>query len=96
MACGVPVVATKVGGIPEVVSHLNTGIIVPPRDAVELIKNIETLLSNKKMREQLGKAVRERASVYFGLEEMVLKTLSLYQKQVTIAKIQGNVFKGYN
>jgi len=83
MACGVPVIASEVGGIPEVVSHLNTGILVPPGESIELVKNIETLLSNKEMKEQLGKAARERASVYFGLEGMVSKTLSLYQEKIT-------------
>jgi glycosyltransferase involved in cell wall biosynthesis len=82
MACGVPVIAARMGGIPEVVSHLNTGILVPPGDPAELIKNIETLLSNKKMRDKFGKAGRERVEKHFGLEEMVSKTISLYYKEL--------------
>lgn len=82
MACGVPVIASRVGAIPEVVSHLITGILIPPGDIIGLENGIEELISNKGMREQFGRAGRARASKYFGLEEMVSKTVKLYQREL--------------
>ena len=58
MACGVPVVSTRVGGIPEVVTA-GTGLLVPPRDGHSLAEAIESLLTDRVLREKTGVLARE-------------------------------------
>ncbi|HKN19308.1 MAG TPA: glycosyltransferase family 4 protein [Dissulfurispiraceae bacterium] len=58
MACGVPVVSTKVGGIPEVVAE-GTGILVPPKDGHSLAEAIESLLTDRALLEKTGALARD-------------------------------------
>ena len=67
MAAGRPVVASRVGGIPEVVADGHTGILVPPRDATALAQGIETFLNEAGMRDTFGRAGRKRAAEVFGI-----------------------------
>lgn len=66
MASGVPVVATDVGGIPEIVRESESGVLVPPGNELELRKAIQELLLDDELRKRLGangrKAVEERYS----------------------------------
>ncbi len=80
MACGKPIVATSAGGIPEVVVHDDTGIIVPPRDAGAMAKAITRLLKDEALRRRMGEAGRTRARVHFSAERMVQETLRVYQR----------------
>jgi glycosyltransferase involved in cell wall biosynthesis len=61
MACGVPVVASKVGGVPEVVIHDYNGLLVDPGDSKELANSIIRLLSSQELRERLSKGALETA-----------------------------------
>jgi L-malate glycosyltransferase len=80
MACGKPVVATRAGGIPEVVEDGLTGLLVPTRDPEEMAAAIVRLLNDAALRRRMGEAallsVRER----FSVERMVLDTLRVYQR----------------
>jgi glycosyltransferase involved in cell wall biosynthesis len=80
MACAKPVVATKAGGIPEVVEDGLTGLLVPTRDPEAMAAAIIRLLNDPGLRRQMGEAailsVRER----FSVERMVLDTLRVYQR----------------
>ncbi|GBE00848.1 GDP-mannose-dependent alpha-(1-6)-phosphatidylinositol monomannoside mannosyltransferase [bacterium BMS3Bbin06] len=58
MACGVPVISTRTGGIPEVVGK-GAGVLVPPADEVALTETTEKLLRDKGLRESLGRRGRE-------------------------------------
>jgi len=69
MACGVPVVSTKVGGIPEVVAE-GTGLLTPPRDARSTAKAIEVLLSDKALRVKTGAMARDRAVSCFSWDNV--------------------------
>lgn len=71
MARGVPVVASAVGGLPEVVEDGETGILVQAGDEVELANALHSLLDNGKERERMGRNGRERARKKFSWEEMV-------------------------
>jgi len=71
MMASKPVVATKVGGVPELVIHNNTGILVPPKNPNALARAIVRLITNKKLREKMGKEGRKRAEKYFTTERMV-------------------------
>lgn len=77
-AAGVPIVATDVGGNPEIVDHGKTGLLVPPRDAQALARSIALLLTDRKTAHRFGAAGRERAERDFSIERMVRETESLY------------------
>jgi 2-deoxystreptamine N-acetyl-D-glucosaminyltransferase/2-deoxystreptamine glucosyltransferase len=64
MASGVPVVASNVGGIPQVVTDRATGLLVPPGDVAALAKAIDELVRDEDLRARLGRAARERAGRY--------------------------------
>jgi len=78
MAAGLPIVATTVGGNPELVDDGRTGILVPPRDAGALAGAISLLLSDADMARRFGAAGRERALKEFSLERMVRTTENFY------------------
>ena len=79
MACARPVVATSVGGIPEVVVDGETGFLVPPRDPQALAAAIGRLVSDRGLREKMGAAGRARVEAAFSAEHMVRNTLLVYQ-----------------
>ena len=80
MALSKPTVASDTGGIPEVVSHGETGFLVPPRDAHELAAAIARLLKDPQRRQQMGLAGLERVKRIFSADQMVEKTLGVYRK----------------
>lgn len=67
MATGRPVVASRVGGIPEVVKEGTTGVLVPPRNAQALAHGVRTLLENRALGDEMGIEGRRRAASVFGL-----------------------------
>ncbi len=79
MALSKPTVATDTGGMPEVVAHGETGLLVPPRDARELGAAISKLLKDPARRDRMGRAGLERVRRLFSAEEMVEKTLGVYR-----------------
>ncbi len=64
-ACGVPAVATRVGGIPELIDHEVTGLLTPPGNASALADSLERLLVNRRLARQMGNAARRRAEEKF-------------------------------
>ena len=82
MALGQAIVATRAGGIPEVVAHDQTGVLVPPRDADALAAAVVRLLGDADRRAQLGLAGRERVRASFSVERMVQATLDAYDRLV--------------
>ena len=73
------VVATTVGGIPELINHDETGVLVESKNIIEIYKSINELIENKKKREQLGHNLSERIKKEFSLKQMIEKTVSLYE-----------------
>ena len=80
MAAGKPIVATRAGGIPEVVAEEETGLLVPPRDHEALADAIVRLLKDADLRRRMGNAARTRARTFFSAERMVQNTLAVYQR----------------
>jgi len=72
------VVATRVGGIPEVVEDGVTGLIVEPRDAATLASRIMQLLTDDDLRTRLGAASRRSVEAHHGIDHMVARLLELY------------------
>lgn len=84
-ACGVPVVATAVGGIPELVEHGVTGLLAPPGDARALAAAIEMLLADRNYRRELGGAARQRAVQRYSVTRQVDSLLALWEKVLSEA-----------
>jgi glycosyltransferase involved in cell wall biosynthesis len=83
MAAGCPVVATRVGGNPELVRDGETGLLVAPQDANELAHAIAFLLDHPQTARQFGEAARQRIAREFSLNEMLRKTEELYLRLVS-------------
>lgn len=80
MACEVPVVATKVGGIPEVVEDGVSGCLVPSKDPAALAEVIINLLKDREKAKAMGQAGRRRVEELFSIQRNVKKTEQLYEK----------------
>lgn len=78
MACGRPVVASAVGGIPEQVEDGETGFLVRPGDAAGLAHRLEFLLNDERLRVRFGDAGMKRARRYFDFEHQVDAYLDWY------------------
>jgi len=82
MACETPVVASAVGGIPEVVVDGETGFLVRPGDPEALAKAINTLLANPELARSFGKAGRRRVEAQFSWDSIARQTRDLYAELV--------------
>ncbi len=80
-AQGVPAVATRVGGVPEVVEDGVTGLLVPPRDPAAMARAIERLAADPELRDQMGRAARERVR-RFSAEKMIESYKALYNSEL--------------
>jgi glycosyltransferase involved in cell wall biosynthesis len=78
MAAGRPVVATRVGGNPELVVDGQTGLLVPPRDAQALADAVIALLRDRQLARRMGEAGRRRVGAEFTLAAMVERMERLY------------------
>lgn len=78
LAVGLPAVATRVGGNPEVIAEGECGYLFAPQDVPELVSQLRTLLRDSPLRVALGKAARERALRHFSLERMLSRYRDLY------------------
>jgi glycosyltransferase involved in cell wall biosynthesis len=80
MSCGVPVVATEAGGLPEVVG--NAGCIVPPADSEALAAVIKSLLRHPESLISLGLAGRQRMLSKFTWKRAAQETVAVYRKVI--------------
>ena len=79
MACETPVVATRVGGIKEVVVDEETGLLVPPSDPAKLGRAITRILEDPKAATRMGKAGRRHVLQHFTWDRIAQQTLELYR-----------------
>lgn len=82
MACETPVVASAVGGIPEVVVDGETGFLVEPGDSQALARAINVLLRNRDLARSFGAAGRKRVEAHFSWDAIALRTKDLYAELV--------------
>ncbi|MFN3422105.1 MAG: glycosyltransferase family 4 protein [Armatimonadota bacterium] len=80
MASGLPVIASKVGGIPEVVRDNETGLIVPPNDREALAEAIKKLQQDKLLREQLGKQAQAWVQEHHDTCQLPERVLKVYNQ----------------
>lgn len=82
MACGLPVVASNVGGIYSLIKDGKNGFLVPPKDPESLKEAILKLLNNKKMAESFGVFSQEIARDNFSLDKLISKVEEVYKKTI--------------
>ncbi len=78
MACGVPLVATRVGGIPELVDDGKEGLLVEHGDPRALASAVQTLIDNPGLRQAMGARARQRAVEEFDWKCIARRTLAVY------------------
>jgi glycosyltransferase involved in cell wall biosynthesis len=80
MRAGMPVVASNVGGCPELINHNKNGFLVKPHDEDDLIEKITLLKNDTSLREKFGRRARESYENNFTFELMVSKTINIYDE----------------
>jgi glycosyltransferase involved in cell wall biosynthesis len=78
MAAGLPVIATRVGGLPEVVTDGENGLLIPPRDAEALAGALERLLADPAWARELGDHARDHVREHFSLDQLGREINELY------------------
>ena len=86
-ASGVPVVATKVGGVVEIIDDGETGLLVLPRDIDAMAQAVIRLLKDKQLSEHLVTQAKKKISEHYTLEHMASKTLQVYEELIEAMNI---------
>jgi N-acetyl-alpha-D-glucosaminyl L-malate synthase BshA len=82
MACEVPVIATQVGGLPEVIEHEEDGFLFPVGDVASMAEAGIKLIKQPQMRLEMGRAAREHAKRDFCASQIVLKYEDIYHQTI--------------
>jgi D-inositol-3-phosphate glycosyltransferase len=80
MACGLTVIATKVGGTPEIINHMTNGILVPPRNPKEMAKEISKMLIQGELGKKMGEEAKKNIQNRFSWEENVKQLKEVYNQ----------------
>ncbi len=83
MACGVPVVGSRIGGLPEVIIHEETGYLCDPNDVACMSAIVLGLLRDEDLRLKIGRAARARAEQEFNRDKVVARYVDAYQRLVS-------------
>lgn len=81
-SCGKPVVATKIGGIPEVVIHDKTGILIEDASEVQLCKALDKLIKDAALRKKMGEEGRNFVVEKYNLNDNVREMISIYERMI--------------
>lgn len=88
MAAGLPVVATSVGGVPEILENEANGLLIPPENPRALSSALLCLLKDEEMRKRLGRAGRERVLAQFNFANVMARLRQLYKNPRHPSKFQ--------
>ncbi|MBC7746944.1 glycosyltransferase family 4 protein [Pedobacter sp.] len=77
MACGLPVIGTNVGGIPEIISDKRNGYLIPPNDATVLAQRIESIINDTEVRENFIKAGKKSVTQKFDSKQQFIKYIEV-------------------
>lgn len=80
MQAGLPIVATSVGAIPEVIKNSRTGMLVQPKNAAALADKLNYALHNLSLAQSLGVEAKKQVTAQYALQAMIEKTASLYRR----------------
>ncbi len=86
-AAGVPVVASSVGGVVEIIDHEKTGLLVPSKDPEAIASSVIRLLKDPELREQIVIAAKKKLLEKFTLEHMASSTIKAYEEVVLMMNI---------
>ncbi len=78
MACGLPVISTKVGGVPEIIENGVNGILVTPNDHYEFAEAIETLVKNRDLRQTMANNNKKKAEIY-SINNYINRVIEIYR-----------------
>jgi len=81
-AVGLPVVASQVGAVPDLVENGITGFLVPPNEVESLANRLQTLLEDPELRLRMGQAGMDKMSREFSVEAMVTKMSKVYEERL--------------
>lgn len=79
---GIPVIATEIGGLPEIIKHKRTGYILNPDKPEDLSHRLDALLSDAGLRRQMGSEARKRAVSHFGRDRFVADFANLLNEPI--------------
>jgi len=88
MAAGVPVVASRVGGVELMIEQGVTGLLSPEGDAGALARNLVELLSDQSRQQQIGNAARRAAEAEYRLDRVVKRTCEVYRQMIAVRQLQ--------
>ena len=82
-----PVIATRVGGVPEVVKEGETALLVPHKDVEALVRSDDRVRTRSQRREKMGHAGRTRALTDFSHRQMLEKSLAVYEDAIKLQSV---------
>jgi glycosyltransferase involved in cell wall biosynthesis len=82
MAAGLPVIASRVGGLPEVVTDGDNGLLIPPKDPEALAEALARLLANPALAKKMGENARRHVREHFSLERLGWEINGIYEELV--------------
>lgn len=91
MAAGLPVVGTSVGGIPELVDHGKTGLLIEPGNPVRFAEALVSLLKDEPRRTAMGQMAREKVLQRYSIEAMVRETEKVFLEAASEALSRGRL-----
>lgn len=86
MSAGLPVIASRIGALPEVVEEQRTGVLVDPDDAASLLAAMKSLSTSSSRRVEMGREGRERFERLFGAQRYVDEFIGLYEELLGTAR----------
>lgn len=86
-ACGVPVIASKVGGLEEIIDHGKDGLLVPPADPAALSESILKLLNDSSLAQGLSIQARKKVEKKYTMQESLTRIKSIYQRSIIVKRI---------
>lgn len=78
---GLPVIASAVGGIPEIIDDMRSGILIQSKNSGEITRALSYLIEHTERRAEFGRAIKERIEGRFNLDTMTRETLALYTEK---------------
>ena len=85
MACELPIIASRVGGLPEVVDDGETGFLSPVGDVDKMAEDAVRLLTDKKLRRQMGRGARESAISRYSTDKIIPQYIEFYERIIQSA-----------
>jgi glycosyltransferase involved in cell wall biosynthesis len=88
MAHGLPVIGSRIGGIPDLIEDGSSGLLVPPDEPARLANSMQALLADRELRDKLAAGARER-SLKFDTEVVVPQILNVYESTLGTSTPEG-------